>query len=133
MSRHLPLAAALLAASLCAQPAAAYIATNGLLVEPVGNTEFNVRFMGLSGAPQFWCAAGDYVVNWLDLPRTTRIYRVSPPPRKAGQGIVFTLDPAKAGPSSGLLVYGSPDESISASLAQTFCESRWPFGWGMFN
>ena len=48
-----------------AAPAWSYVAANGLVVQPDGEGTFNVPFMGLSGDTDFWCAAGDYVNNFL--------------------------------------------------------------------
>ncbi|OYW51945.1 MAG: hypothetical protein B7Z31_13190 [Rhodobacterales bacterium 12-65-15] len=55
----------------------------------------------------------------LGLPGDTRIYRMSPPPRKAGEGIAFTLDPAKSAGDTGISTFGgAQDGSLSASGAK---------------
>jgi hypothetical protein len=51
------------------------------------------------------------VTNALGLSPDTPLHRQSPPPRKAGQGISFTLDPAR-----------STGDSLTAAAAQArFC------------
>jgi hypothetical protein len=114
------LPAALIALAL-ATPTSAFVARNDLVIEPVTATEFTIPYRGLSGAPDFWCAAGDYVIQRLHLLPTTRIYRLSPPPRRSGEGIRFSLRPDGAA-ASGLAVFGSPDRGISAATAQALCQ-----------
>jgi hypothetical protein len=120
-----------LAATLAtlAVPASAYIAANGLLVQRESARTFNVPYRGLSGDTDFWCAAGDYVNNFLGLPGGTRIYRLSEPPRRSGQGIRFSLDPEGAASRTGLAIFSSdgPKGSVSASMAFALCPPRFPF------
>lgn len=96
----------------------AWIAQNGLIVEksPGG---FTVPYRGLSGARDFWCAAGDYVLRELNLTPDTLIFRTSSPPRRSGQGISFSLSPEGAR-KPGLLLW-SGQRGVSASLAREFC------------
>lgn len=119
---------AVLAASLggLAGPVSAYVASNGLLVQPEGADTFNVPFMGLSGDVEFWCAVGDYVNNVMGLPGGTRIYRLSEPPRPRGQGIRFSLNPEGAASRTGLAIFSSdgPQNSVSASMAYALCPPR---------
>ncbi len=125
-----PLLPLLLAGSLFAGgPAAAYITSNGLLVVPEGKGTFNVPFRGLSGPTDFWCAAGDYVNNFLGMPGGTRIYRLSPPPRRSGEGIRFSLNPEGAADKTGLSIFSSdgPSNSVSAAMAYALCPPRFPF------
>ena len=98
--------------------ASAWLAQNGLIVEksPGG---FTVPYRGLSGARDFWCAAGDYVVRELHLPPDTLIFRTSSPPRRSGQGISFSLSPEDAKKPGLLLLSG--ERGISAALAREFC------------
>jgi hypothetical protein len=122
------LAVGLVAALLSgAAPAQAYIATNGLLVQPESATTFNVPFRGRSGVSEFWCAAGDYVRNFLNMPAGTRIFRLSEPPRRGGEGIRFSLSGEGAASSTGLSIVSSgPRGSVSASTAFALCPP--PFG-----
>ena len=98
--------------------APAWLAQNGLVVEP-GAGGFTVPYRGLSGARDFWCAAGDYVVRELGLPPDTKIFRTSSPPRRSGQGISFSLSPENAKKPGILLLSGG--RGVSAALAREFC------------
>lgn len=111
-------------AGLVAIPASAdtYLASNDLVVEARGGDEFHIPYRGKSGASDFWCAAGDYVIQHLHRPRTTRIWRVSPPPRHSGEGITFSLSPERAAGSTGLATFGAQDGSLSAEQARQLCE-----------
>lgn len=113
------IATASLLASL-ALPAQAFLATNDLIVEPASDGSFHVPYRGLNGASDFWCAAGDYVVRSLHLPSDTRIFRLSSPPRRAGQGVTFSLSPEGAR-NTGLLTFGDR-RSVSAAHARQLCE-----------
>lgn len=112
---------ALAAALLAASPAAAYRAQNGMIVEPIDGGTFEVSWSGRSGAPSFWCAAGDYVMRVLGLPGDVRIYRYDAPVRRQGENITFGLDPARA-QSTGLfrLQGGS---GVLAVQARQFCST----------
>lgn len=103
-----------------AAPAQAFIAKNSLVVSPSGDGSFTVPYRGLSGASDFWCAAGDYVVRGLNMPSDTRIYRLSSPPRRAGQGITFSLSPEGA-KRTGLALLGG-GRSVSAAHARQLCK-----------
>jgi hypothetical protein len=109
--------------ALAATPAAAFQAVNGFTVTQTGPQEFTVDYDVVQNETAYWCAAGDYAVRALELPRKTRLYRASPPPRRAGQGITFTLDPAAAASESGLSVFGgNGDGSVSIGHARgSFC------------
>ncbi len=106
-----------------AQPAAAFQAVNGFTVTQTGPQEFTVDYEVVQNETAYWCAAGDFAVRALDLPRKTRLYRTSPVPRRAGQGITFTLDPAAAASESGLSNFsGNGDGSVSIGHARgSFC------------
>ena len=112
----------LLLALLAATPASAFIAENDLVVRGSGGDRFEVPYRGLSGASAFWCAAGDYVVRELNRPVTTKIYRTSSPPRRAGKGVTFSLSPEGA-KRTGLFVLGNPS-GISASFARSLCSAN---------
>ena len=113
--------AALFVSVTAAFPAQAFLASNDLKVEPAAGGAFHVPYPGLSGARDFWCAAGDYVVRELGLPPDTRIYRTSSPPRRAGEGITFSLSPENAR-RPGLVHFG-PGMGLTAAHARQFCET----------
>ncbi len=89
-----PILTFVLTATLAA-PALAFTAKNGMRVHPVDAQTFIVDFPSPDAETQYLCAAGDYVMRALGMSALTRIYRASPPPRKQGQGITFTLDEGK--------------------------------------
>jgi len=107
-------------------PAWSYVASNGLVVRADGEGTFIVPFMGLSGDADFWCAAGDYVNNFLGMPGGTRIFRLSEPPRPRGQGIRFSLSAEGASDRSGLAIFSSdgPPGSVSAAMADALGPPR---------
>lgn len=132
MMRKPLLAALAVVAALTVSPAQAFMASNGLWVQRVNETDFFVRFQGRPGATSFWCAAGDFVVRGLDLRPGTRVFRLSPPPRPAGEGILFSLSPEGA-QDRGVQVWGSKDAGMSASLAQTYCANEVPMFFSFFD
>ena len=99
-----------------------FIASNGLLVSDTGDGTFEIPFRGESGDSEFWCAAGEYVIRGRNLAPSTRIYRLSPPPRRSGDGIVFSLSPEGA-QNPGLFI-SSTDDGLTASFARTLCRDR---------
>jgi hypothetical protein len=116
---------AALAFGLIAAPASAFLSRNNLLVVPEGGDTFNIPFRGKSGDSEFWCAAGDYVQNFLGLPANTRIWRLSEPPRRRGEGIRFSLRPEGAASRTGLAVFGSgPTGSVLAITALGVCPPK---------
>ena len=100
--------------------AQAYLAQNGLRVEPLAPDAFSVPYRGRSGPRDFWCAAGDYADRVLHLPKATRIYRTSPVPRGSGEGMTFSLDPAQA-QAPGLLRLGR-NPGLTVAYARFQCE-----------
>ena len=117
--------AAVLLAFTVATPADAFITQNGLIAQPHGPGDFTVPYRGKSALTDFWCAAGDYVIRGLNQPPSTRIWRLSPPPRRSGEGIRFSLSPKGAAGSTGIVtLLGAYDGSFSAAKAQSFCEFR---------
>ncbi|MDW4551475.1 hypothetical protein R5H32_19180 [Defluviimonas sp. D31] len=110
--------------ALAASPASAFISQNGLVVQPEGPDSFFVPWRGRGGPSDFWCAAGDYAIRSLHLNPTQLIYRASEPPRRAGEGIRFTLKPEAAASSTGLAVLGATGAGITAGHAQALCEFR---------
>jgi hypothetical protein len=117
---------------VAALPAAAqaterFPASNRMSVVPGQDGDFAVAFRNGYGEPDYWCAAGEYVTKALRLPAATRIYRLSEPPRKQGEGVRFSLKPAGAASRTGLSVFGGgSDRGISATIANGACSKRVP-------
>lgn len=114
------LAPALAAALVAATPAAAFVATNGFVVQDVGGGRFEVRPRGQLSDANAWCAAGDYAGRVLGR-NTGTIWRISPPPRRSGQGITFSMSSQGAASSTGLATIGGSGGSKSVSSAQSLC------------
>lgn len=110
----------LLAAGLAATPALAFQSQNDFTVRQLDNTRFEVLPRGGLSPTDAWCAAGDFVIRALGLPRNTPIWRISEPPRPSGQSMVFSLSAEGAASSSGLATFGG-DVSISASHGESLC------------
>jgi hypothetical protein len=107
---------------LLATPAHALDNPYRLRVTPLGGPDFRVEFASGAEVTDYWCAAGAHVRQRLGLPGKTRIYRLSPPPRKRGQGISFTLDQARSSGSSGISTFGGvQDGGLSAGSAFQYC------------
>jgi hypothetical protein len=113
----------LAAATLLALPAFAFTAPNQLRVVAAGPDTFEVQFRATArGDIDYWCAAGAYAKSQLRAGSTTPIYRISPPPRRAGQGVTFSMNPAGAASSTGLnTVGGSGGGSMSVAAARNQC------------
>lgn len=111
------------AALALAQPAYAFEARNSLRVAQTSATDFTVGYKNTAKLTDYWCAAGDFAARGLGVAGPTRVYRLSPPPRGAGQGISFTLDPARAAGETGLTTFGGKqDGAFSAQGAvSSFC------------
>ena len=107
-----------------ATPAVAFTAQNGLIVEPRGTDGFKVPWRGKSGPADFWCAAGDYAIRVLHLSPTDMIYRASEPPRRAGEPIIFTLNPEEAASATGLFTLFRKGGGLTVGHAQSLCEFR---------
>ena len=106
-----------------APAAQAFTSSNGMRVEATGPVTFSVRAgRGNFGAAHFWCAAGQYADRRLNARQTDRIWRLSEPPRRSGQPIVFSLDPAGRASSTGLAVLGTDDGSLSVASARSQCD-----------
>jgi hypothetical protein len=118
--RNLAFTATLAALAALASPAAAFRASNGFDVTPTGPKEFVVEYEVTRNENRYWCAAGDFVIRGLGLSNKTRIYRASPPPRRRGEGITFTLDPAAAAKGGGVSSFSNDgrDGSVSAGHAR---------------
>ncbi|WP_102110011.1 hypothetical protein [Oceaniglobus roseus] len=123
------LAALALGLAAPAAEADVFRASNSLLVQSDNGVDIFVPYAPRALDNAYWCAAGDYVVIRQGRSGRTRLFRASEPPRKRGQGIVFTTDPARAAKNSGLTVFGSPDGTISAGQARSsFCHQDPIFG-----
>ena len=121
MLRFVRLAAALVAAL----PAHAFTSSNRMRVDATGPVTFMVRSGGGNlSAADFWCAAGEYANRRLGASHSTRIYRLSEPPRRSGQPIVFSLDPTGRASRTGLAVLGEDDGSLSVASARNQCAVR---------
>ena len=119
MLRYVLLAAALAAAA----PAQAFTSSNRMRVEATGPVTFSVRSGGGNySAADFWCAAGQYASRVLNARQNVRIWRLSEPPRRSGQPIVFSLDPAGRASRTGLSVIGTDDGSLSVASAKNQCQ-----------
>jgi hypothetical protein len=114
-----------LALLLLTTPAHAYLSQNSLHVQGDASAFVVQASPGMS-APDAWCAAGDYAIRYLGLARSDRIWRVSEPPRRAGQGISFATSGTGAASKSGLIRLNETDASLTATAAQGLC-------WGLLN
>jgi hypothetical protein len=116
--------APMLALILTVAPAAAFRAQNDMIVEPRGQNGFHVAYRGgRAGAPDFWCAAGDYVVRDLGRSPGTPIYRTTSTPRRAGHGLDFSLSPDGAKRTGLVTIFGSRT-SVTAGAARALCNLR---------
>ncbi len=106
--------------ALPAPASAAFLSQNGLLVVPQGALVFDVPYRGKPSPQAFWCAAGDYARRELRAPNGTRIYRVSPPPRRSGEGIRFSLRPSDSNGRTGLVQIGGSG-GLSVGHANALC------------
>ncbi|WP_226779045.1 hypothetical protein [Oceaniglobus trochenteri] len=105
-----------------AAPAVAFQASNGLVVSGDGQA-IEVPYRGQSGARAFWCAAGEYAERVLNQSPTATLYRVSEPPRRSGEGIVFSLSPDQSARKTGLAVVGAKGGGgISIAHARSLCD-----------
>jgi hypothetical protein len=105
---------------MSASPAFAFLTQNNERVQGSGSGQFEVLASPGQAASASWCAAGDYVIHGLGMARDTRIWRVTAPPRKAGEGVGFALSPEGA-QKTGLLSFGQQDNSLSAAAAEALC------------
>jgi hypothetical protein len=113
----------LLAALAIACPSVASAYDFRFRVTQINKTDFTVQNQTRAGVTDYWCGAGRYVLNTLGLPSRTRVYLLSPLPRKAGQGLSFTLDASRSFGKTGVTTFGGPqDGSMSAGGAEAgFC------------
>lgn len=119
-------------ATLAALPLSAQGMTtqNGMQVQQTASSGIAVGYRSDARETDYWCAAGDYAARVLRLPNTTRLYLASPKPRGQGQGILFTLDPARRAEGAGISSFGSGprDGGISVGMAVgSYCRVLTPF------
>ncbi len=113
--------AALLFISVAAAPAGAYTLTNRPVVEPGPGRSFTVPYSERSGVSWFWCAAADHARRNLGAARSDRIWRLSEPPRRGGEGIRFSLSPEGAVGTTGLVMLGPDDGAVSVAHGLAIC------------
>lgn len=113
---------AALTAALTPLSAAADLTIRGSVVTPTGPSSFEVPWRGRSGPRDFWCIAGEYARYDLKLPGRTRLYRTSPLPRRAGDGVTFSTSPKGAQPTGLALIGGGNSISVAHALLQ--CSRR---------
>lgn len=118
---------ALLAALVAAAPAAAFTTSHGYRVEDRGAGRFEVLASAGQSATESWCAAGEHAVRHLGLGPTERLWRVSAPPRRSGEGVMFSTTPDGAAEKSGLALLGGEGDGISVGFALALCDSLRPF------
>lgn len=109
-------------------PASAFTAINGMKVHQLSPTEIGVDLDVRRSGTQYWCAAGDFAKRALGLSGKTRMWSATPTPRRAGQGMIFTLDPAKKAEGSGPTQFGSgpKDGSVSVGMAAgNYCRNEY--------
>ncbi len=106
-------------AAVGALPAQAYLTDSGL--SATGDaSRIVVEFQAGFGDSEYWCAAGDFAISRLGASVVAPVYRVTPPPRKRGQGIVFSLSPEGTSARTGIAMW--PQESfIRAESARSMC------------
>ena len=110
-------------------PAAAFTAQNGMQAHKTGSTDIAVEYENGRLGTDYWCAAGDLAQRDMGLPVGTRIWRASPKPRGAGEGIAFTLDREKKAPGAGLSQFGAGPKDEGMSIGQavaTHCRMEPP-------
>ena len=112
-------------AAIVATPGHAFLSANDHIVLPDAPDGFTIPYRGQSGAPAFWCAASDYARHALGADPTTRLYRTSGP-RRAGEGVRFSLSPEGAR-STGLFLLVSDGPGLSVAHAEMLCDEP-PFG-----
>jgi hypothetical protein len=109
-------------------------AMNGLEVNPLAATEFEVVERRGSRPKKIWCAASDYTQSALGQSSKTIIIIKTPSgpcmTEPGGKGVSFTIDPNQVTPvKSSSVSIKTVGASMSASHAATFCrDDRFPTG-----
>jgi hypothetical protein len=128
--RHAPALA--VAMALLPFSAQGFTAQNGMQVQLIGQTDIAVDFRSWAADTDYWCAAGDFAARVLRVSNATRLYRASPKPRGQGQGIIFTLEPARKADGAGLSSFGAAGSDGSSSVGHAvgaYCRVLKPFDW----
>lgn len=111
------------ALALSVPGAEAAVTRSGFRVNPIDANRFEVEFRAGFGESDYWCAAGEYASR-MRLPPAGRIWRISPPPRRQGQGVVFSFSPeGSAGRTGVMTLGGARDGSFNRTVAEQFCDS----------
>ncbi len=111
-----------LAAIVSAAPAHAYITDESYYVSGDAQ-QFHVRYEPGAAARNYWCAAGQFIDDYLGMLPTTPIYRISPRPLQRGEGMTFSTSPEGAIGETGVAVFPATDH-LSAGHAASLCEPR---------
>lgn len=118
----------LLAAGVAAIPdramAGQYVASNSINVvgDPSVSGRFETRQRGGKGGPDYWCAAGEYVIQSLHMSPGTRMYLEQPMGTSTmglGRSIGFTVKPDAA------LIALSEGQSKPLSLSMKRVGDNW--------
>ncbi|QUS35479.1 hypothetical protein [Falsirhodobacter algicola] len=108
-----------LVAAVAATPASAYITRESYRVDGDAQ-QFHVEYEPGLSAAQYWCAAGQFVDDYLGLLPTTPVYRLSPKPLERGEGMTFSLSSEGAMKETGVMVFPASDH-LSAGFAASLC------------
>ena len=115
---------ALVATTLAlAFPAPALANPYRLTVTQTGPKDFTVTYKANAKPTDYWCAAGLYAARTLGLGDLARVYRMSPPHQHVGQGVSFTLDPARSVGTTGITTFGGKQDGgmYAGSAVAEFC------------
>ncbi|MBI1170625.1 hypothetical protein GC209_04425 [bacterium] len=118
--RKFALTAALL---VLANPALALPNAFGMTVTQTGPKDFTVNYKANARPADYWCTAGRFAEQTLHLSDLTRIYRATLPPQHVGQGVDFSLDPARSVGTTGFTTFGSKQDGgmeVGSAIAE-FC------------
>lgn len=127
IARAIPLAAA-----IAALPglAIAWQSINRNEVVQVTSTEFEVIGRVATGAADYWCSAGDFVIAGLGRSSSSRVYiwkAIGPSTVAANaKAVTFSLNEPPSGPApqSYSLSVKAVGDSMSAAAAQQYCYGR---------
>jgi len=115
--------ALLFLALTAAAPAGATVLLDRPAIEAGLGASFTVPYSGRSGVSWFWCVAADHARHGLGAARSDRIWRLSEPPRRSGEGLRFSLSAEGAAGATGLVMLGPDDGSITVAHGLAICEA----------
>ncbi len=105
-----------------------------VLAQTANPGQFEVVSRGGAGGPEFWCAAGDYVIRGLGVNPSTRVSLTRPVGPSLGvpgaRGVGYTVGALPASERPGASVFVSVKDvgaSMPAIVAQSLCEPILPF------